>query len=149
MSEVKKNAEVVETVIAADATAPDSATAQADGLNAEEAASETEIVPLDKKRRLLYVGIVAAILVLVAVIAILIGSGLNRLSSGIANRSAAGHAAVPAVNVQATSQGTTVVVPAVRGVDATGCQETDLAVEGNRLVFKNGCAKPVFYGQSQ
>jgi len=44
---------------------------------------------------------------------------------------------------------TTVTVPAVRGVNAVNCRPDELVVVGNRLVFKNGCAKPVFYDQEK
>lgn len=56
--------------------------------------------------------------------------------------------AIPAATAVIVSDGgRTVTVPAVRGVNATDCQPGELVVEGNRLVFLNGCAKAVFHGQ--
>jgi hypothetical protein len=139
MTEEKKNEQTAQTATPADATASPETAAQTE--------PETENVPHDKKQRLLWLGAFALGLVVLAVIATLISSAMDRASSDAARKGTARSGSIPAASIQATSQGTTVVVPAVRGVDATGCQEEELTVEGNRLVFKNGCAKPVFYGK--
>ncbi len=91
------------------------------------------------KRLLLWAALILGSWAVVLGIAYLIYSGLK--GHGTANP--------PAAAVVVSDDGRTVTVPAVRGVNAANCKTDELVVEGNRLVFKNGCAKPVFYGQDQ
>ncbi len=132
MSEEKLNEQASASAAAPDAEA---------GATVE---TEAEQAPRSKKRTILWIGAFALGLVLIAIIATMVEHAMTRTPAKAVHKAAV--ATAPAVTVQAPQQ-TTVVVPAVRGVDATGCQDADLVVEGNRLVFKNGCARPVFYGK--
>jgi len=141
MTEEKKNEQT-----AADTTEAATDTTQLSETAEQMADIETERVPRNWKRTALWSGLLVLALIAVGIICSLIYTGLNQVSTSAAHKGAALGTTAP-IAVQASSSETTVVVPAVRGVDATGCQEDDLVVEGNRLVFKNGCAKPVFYGK--
>jgi hypothetical protein len=108
---------------------------------------ETERVPRNWKRTALWSGLLVLALIAIGFLCVPIFTSLSKVSkSAVPTKGAVLGTTVP-VTVQANGQETTVVVPAVRGVDATSCSEDDLVIEGNRLVFKNGCAKPVFYGK--
>ncbi len=113
-----------------------------DKANAEHAEVEKDdetIKPVGGiKRLLVWTALIVGSWALVLGIAYLVYSGLK------SDRQVA-----PAASVVVSDDGRTVTVPAVRGVNAADCRPEELAVEGNRLVFKNGCAKPVFYDQEQ
>jgi len=141
MTEEKKDEGAVQAASADQATNADQNTTTAavpddvtdGGLTTADAdKDEDDRIPCNRKRLAILLAALIGGLALVICIGYLMYSGLKQVTGD--------------ANAAATATGSTrVTVPAVRGVDATGCRTDELVVEGNRLVFKNGCAKPVFH----
>ena len=100
-------------------------------------------LPSNRKKLLVWLGLALAAWLLVIGLGYVVVTALKPLSETNAVPTPAAVTA-PAADRDAAR---TVTVPAVRGVDATGCRPDEIAVEGNRLVLSNGCAHPVFHGQ--
>lgn len=133
MNEEKLEGNVTPAAKEPDAAAPDAGPADQD-----------EDIRLPSNRKRLFVWLLLALGAWAVVIGFgyLLINGLNRISKTDGDSPRAAVSAPAADNAART-----VTVPAVRGVDATGCADGEIAVEGNRLVFRNGCAHPVFHGQ--